>query len=1308
MSNTYSVSNVNVGTYPNDGQGDPLRTAFIRINQNFTNVYAYANLAYYNGLGGGGNVTNVTNFYGGGDFEGWPNITTTNLAILSNKLANIGPTNLGRLANALANVAPVNLGALNNALANVNYTSLSNFTNAFNTLTSNARASNVAVGLVSNLSANGTANGQAVYNVTDGGLYIWGGNSWISPGAAFTPTANSISGVEIFQTFSIGTGPGDGRDFEGRQGFYNNKLYIFVSGGWNLYDTYIAGTGNVVLSANIITASMIAAGAITAGKIGAAAISAAEIQANAITSSLIASNAIIAGKIGVGVITAVEIAANAITATELAANSVYAGALQANIITANEIAANAITAVQLAANAVYANAIQTNSITSAQIAANAITSVEIAANAVYAEAIQANSITANQIAANAITSVELAANSVYAGALQANIITANEIAANAITSVAVAANAITAAKIDSRGLTIRDLGGNVLFAAGTGVLSANIRVTLPGGTTELLTDLASGATAKWLNLRTNAAGFTVANGTFVNQSNILLTANLNGMSGTATFSVISGTGTLTSTTDPNSKRLLFTNMLSDSLSVKAEFVDGPDTYDDTVNFFKVYNGNLTPLIYLTDENRTVPSDAAGTVASFAGVSTQAAVYEGINDTSSTWSFTTAAVGCTITGTNTRNITVTAMSADTATVTFTATKAGASPLTKVYKLSKAKAGNNGAAGTPGTPGTNGQRGSTQTAKGYAGQSTWDDAKATSAIADLGFTNVIRDQVTLFNSSSPASFSETRFWTGSAWSSIAAYINGGLVVNGTISANQLATDSVNESKIQAGAVTADELAVNAVTADKISAGAITATKIAAGAITADKIGPGTTALQAGYRFSLGQGGSIPVNSTSANAVILAVSTTFPVFAGLFESKNGSPAIVCATPVISAAYDRDAIYTTRGWECEPLIAVRGRDANYTQQWNKNAILAHGRYGTISTSYVRSNLLSFYTPGTVFAGKHPPDCNINLGADLEFYPGSASGVSPPSVEKSAAGFFQSFSRNTARWQRAVQLNPADVPQTLISYINHSDGSGAANSFSASQDGSPPSNFCAQFSSYACENSVIPAGINNHVTSSIRFGMDTSYLGTDVGRALWVFKGQSVWEPGCAIVANGVVLAFTGAHNGLYDKNETIEPGDIVIDTSTVIHGNMENNLTVITKSSAPMQKAVIGVFGKDTTNEGIPFAIKNPTTTTTSTVSSSLGSSQVPEYSSNESVKAEYAELYSNSKVCDINALGEGLIRVCGENGNIEIGDYITTSSIPGKGMKQSDDLMRNYTVAKSRENVTFSSPTEVKLIACTYHCG
>jgi hypothetical protein len=77
-------------------------------------------------------------------------------------------------------------------------------------------------------------------------------------------------------------------------------------------------------------------------------------------------------------------------------------------------------------------------------------------------------------------------------------------------------------------------------------------------------------------------------------------------------------------------------------------------------------------------------------------------------------------------------------------------------------------------------------------------------------------------------------------------------------------------------------------------------------------------------------------------------------------------------------------------------------------------------------------------------------------------------------------------------------------------------------------------------------------------------------------------------------------------------------------------------------------------------------------------------------------------------SNDLLSINSLGEGCINVCGENGNIEIGDYITTSSIPGKGMKQADDLMRNYTVAKARESVTFASPTEVKQIACSYHAG
>jgi len=81
-------------------------------------------------------------------------------------------------------------------------------------------------------------------------------------------------------------------------------------------------------------------------------------------------------------------------------------------------------------------------------------------------------------------------------------------------------------------------------------------------------------------------------------------------------------------------------------------------------------------------------------------------------------------------------------------------------------------------------------------------------------------------------------------------------------------------------------------------------------------------------------------------------------------------------------------------------------------------------------------------------------------------------------------------------------------------------------------------------------------------------------------------------------------------------------------------------------------------------------------------------------------------------------INGLGEGKVWVTDKNGNIENGDYITTSVISGYGMKQADDILRNYTVAKCVETVDWSSVTDTidhdgtafkkYLIGCTYHCS
>ena len=156
----------------------------------------------------------------------------------------------------------------------------------------------------------------------------------------------------------------------------------------------------------------------------------------------------------------------------------------------------------------------------------------------------------------------------------------------------------------------------------------------------------------------------------------------------------------------------------------------------------------------------------------------------------------------------------------------------------------------------------------------------------------------------------------------------------------------------------------------------------------------------------------------------------------------------------------------------------------------------------------------------------------------------------------------------------------------------------------------------------------------------------------------------------------------FTGSHDGLVDKGLEFDVGDIVVDVEIVKRHDVSNTIAKIALSSKSQQKNVVGVFvGKKLLDKDhVPAALVDCDV---------------------ESLAAIYDSVM-------FNAIGEGMINVCGENGDIEAGDYITTSSTPGKGMRQSDDLLHNYTVAKARESVTFSSSKEVKMVACTYHCG
>lgn len=62
-------------------------------------------------------------------------------------------------------------------------------------------------------------------------------------------------------------------------------------------------------------------------------------------------------------------------------------------------------------------------------------------------------------------------------------------------------------------------------------------------------------------------------------------------------------------------------------------------------------------------------------------------------------------------------------------------------------------------------------------------------------------------------------------------------------------------------------------------------------------------------------------------------------------------------------------------------------------------------------------------------------------------------------------------------------------------------------------------------------------------------------------------------------------------------------------------------------------------------------------------------------------------------------VNSVGEGAIWVVNTNGTLESGDYITTSNVAGYGMKQDDDILHNYTVAKILMDCDFNPVTQPK---------
>ena len=195
---------------------------------------------------------------------------------------------------------------------------------------------------------------------------------------------------------------------------------------------------------------------------------------------------------------------------------------------------------------------------------------------------------------------------------------------------------------------------------------------------------------------------------------------------------------------------------------------------------------------------------------------------------------------------------------------------------------------------------------------------------------------------------------------------------------------------------------------------------------------------------------------------------------------------------------------------------------------------------------------------------------------------------------------------------------------------------------------------------------------------------------------------GAGGWS-GYAYSGNGYG-PFTGAHDGLLPKEIEPEVGDLIVDTD-IVRETISDVMTIVGLSGTEKQKNVVGVF----VARNAADAVWAPASMTED--EPALIEVDGRDYLFYPPVP-EWADFVDGHDLVVLNALGEGMMNVCGAGGDLHPGDLLCASGTPGKAMKQDDDLLHGYTVGRVRlkqgEVVTFASPSEVKRVSVFYCCG
>jgi hypothetical protein len=318
-----------------------------------------------------------------------------------------------------------------------------------------------------------------------------------------------------------------------------------------------------------------------------------------------------------------------------------------------------------------------------------------------------------------------------------------------------------------------------------------------------------GLTASLLFLSTTAQTFTYdgsGNASPTTQT-INFTANFQNLSGTATFtcnlynSSGSNIGTVTMGGSGNTRSLTDAQFAGAAYATVAASLSG---FSDTMTVVRIQNGATgatgsagqnAVVGLLTNEAVTVAADSSGNVSSFAGAGGTFQVYYGLTEVTSSATFTVySSSNVTISINSSGVYSVTAMSANQGSAVLQATY-GTTNIQKVYNISKSLAGTNGSNGSTGATGSAGSA-------TFLVTRTANDSSAPSnaeVTAVIGRNPVAGDIVTVsYNNGNNAVV--YRFTT--SWITQATYLTGGLIVDGTITGQKIAANSIWTQNLQVG--------------------------------------------------------------------------------------------------------------------------------------------------------------------------------------------------------------------------------------------------------------------------------------------------------------------------------------------------------------------------------------------------------------------------------------------------------------------------------------------------------------------------